>query len=102
MTPVAPAGNYRTDLKTFVLRTKTNADGRFSVPHGHKMSEGSLVVGIHVAVQHKNGNWHTLEYSHKYDNRFWWNTEVVAGIINTPNFAERPVQIVTFVLSFPP
>jgi hypothetical protein len=58
--------------------------------------DGLAIRAISVSVQHKNGNWHALEASNVVDNRFWWNKEVVEGIVNSPNFFEQPVQIVVF------
>jgi hypothetical protein len=83
-------------LKTVLVKAKTDAKGFFSAPHGMERytPDGYAIRAISVAVQHKNGNWHTLEYSHSVDNRFWWNKDVVAGVIASPNFSEQPVQIV--------
>lgn len=83
-------------LKTTLLKTKTDAKGAFSAPHGLERytPDGYAIRAVSVAVQHKNGNWHTLELSHDIDNRFWWNQNVVAGVIASPHFFERPVQIV--------
>lgn len=87
-------------LETFLLETSANDQGRFSVPHGLEEAVAGRnwyrIQGIVVAVQHKNKNWHTLELSHNVDNRFWWNTKVVAGIIASPNFYNRPVKIIIF------
>ncbi|MCC5614948.1 hypothetical protein LC605_07635 [Nostoc sp. CHAB 5836] len=79
--------------RTFYLTTTTNVDGFFSVPHG---LGNSYIYGIQVAVQHINGNWHTLEFSNSVDNRFWWNTSDVQGIINSTAFQFRPVRIIIF------
>jgi len=81
-------------LRTFALRSTTNADGFFSAPHG---LPGNKIEGVVVSVQHINGNWHTLEFSNQVDNRFWFNNSVVEGIINSSNFAKRPVKIILFV-----
>ncbi|MBN3892241.1 MAG: hypothetical protein HWQ43_24880 [Nostoc sp. JL31] len=79
--------------RIFYLTTATNGDGFFSVGHG---LGNSFIYGIEVAVQHINGNWHTLEFSNSVDNRFWWNTAKVEGFINSPNFRFRPVRIIIF------
>lgn len=83
-------------LKTILLQTKTDLKGAFSAPHGLERytPDGYAIRAVSVAVQHKNGNWHTLELSHDIDNRFWWNKKVVAGLIASPHFYEQPVQIV--------
>lgn len=85
-------------LRTILIKTNTDATGCFSAQHGlqESGSVGSAIRGITVSVQHTNGNWHTLEMSNAVDNRFWWNKDRVEGVINSPNFFERPVQIVVF------
>lgn len=86
-------------LKPILINAKTDTRGFFSAQHGLQQPFGSdsdVIRAISVSVQHKNGNWHTLEMSNAVDNRFWWNNEVVEGIINSPNFFEQPVQIVVF------
>lgn len=85
-------------LKTILVKAETDENGFFSAPHGLERytPDGYAIRAILVAVQHKNGNWHTLEYSHDVDNRFWWNKDVVAGVIASPNFFKQPVQIVVF------
>ena len=83
-------------LKTYLVKAKTNSQGFFSAPHGleYFAPDGYSIRAISVAVQHNNGNWHTLELSHNVDNRFWWNKSVVAGFMNSTNFFNRPVQVV--------
>ncbi len=83
-------------LKTILVKAETNESGSFSAPHGLERytPDGYAIRAISVAVQHKNGNWHTLEYSHDIDNRFWWTKDVVAGVIASPNFFKQPVQII--------
>ena len=83
-------------LKTILVKAKTDAAGFFSAPHGleHYTPDGYTIRAISVAVQHQNGNWHNLEFSHSVDNRFWWNKEVVAGVIASPSFFGQSVQIV--------
>ncbi|MCP5365623.1 MAG: hypothetical protein H6905_10435 [Hyphomicrobiales bacterium] len=83
-------------LKTFLVNATTDGKGFFSAPHGLERytPDGYAIRAISVAAQHKNGNWHTLEFSNNVDNRFWWNKNVVAGVINAPNFFERSVQVV--------
>jgi hypothetical protein len=85
-------------LKTILIETKTDEKGFFSAPHGLERytPDGYTIRAISVAVQHKNGNWHTLEFSNNVDNRFWWNKDVVAGIIASPNFFMRPVRVIVF------
>ena len=85
-------------IELFHLESATNGQGFFSVPHGLEKWEpnGYRIVGIVVAVQHSNGNWHTIELSHDVDNRFWWNAHDVQGMIASPNFVNRPVSIVVF------
>jgi len=88
-------------LRTILIKTKTDAKGFFSAQHGLQESGpvGSAIRAIAVSVQHPNGNWHSLEMSNAVDNRFWWNKDLVQGIINSPNFFEQPVQIVVFAES---
>ena len=88
-------------LKTILVKTNTDANGFFSSPHGleHYTPDGYAIHGILVAVQHKNGNWHTLESSNTIDNRFWWNKDTVEGIIASPNFFMQSVQIIIFAES---
>ena len=83
-----------TQLSTYTVQTTTNSQGFFIVPHG---LNGSNIQGIVVAVRHINGNWHTLEFSNSVDNRFWWNSDSVVGIIASPNFYNRPVKIILYV-----
>ena len=85
-------------LRTILINAKTDAKGFFSAQHGLQPygSDSDVIRSISVSVQHKNGNWHTLEMSNAVDNRFWWNKDVVEGIVNSPNFFEQPVQIVVF------
>lgn len=88
-------------LKTILVKAQTDATGFFSAPHGLEryMPDGYAIRAISVSVQHTNGNWHTLELSHDVDNRFWWNKDVVAGLIASSNFFNQPVQIVVFAES---
>jgi hypothetical protein len=88
-------------LKTILVKSHTDDSGFFSAPHGLERytPDGYAIRGVTVAVQHANGNWHTLEMSHNVDNRFWWNKDVVAGLIASPNFFGRPVQIIVFAES---
>jgi hypothetical protein len=83
-------------LKTFLVNAETDGNGFFSAPHGLERytPDGYAIRAISVAVQHKNNNWHTLELSHNVDNRFWWDKNVVAGVIKSSNFYQRPVQVV--------
>ena len=85
-------------MKTILIETKTDEKGFFSAPHGLERytPDGYTIRAILVAVQHKNGNWHTLEFSNNVDNRFWWNKDVVAGIIASPNFFMHPVRVLVF------
>jgi hypothetical protein len=85
---IAQASPY--NFSTYWLTTTTNNQGFFSVAHG---LSANRIWGIQVAVQHANGNWHTLEFSHTVDNRFWWNNQYVSGWIASPNFYNRPVRI---------
>jgi hypothetical protein len=71
----------------------TNNQGLFSVNHN---VAGGRIWSISVAVQHVNGNWHTLEFSDTVNNRFWWNNTSVQGQINSPNFRNRPVRVLLF------
>ena len=87
--------------RTYFLTTRTNNQGFFRVPHGLDQTlsrDGYTIYGIVVSIQHVNGNWHTLEFSHEVDNRFWWNNTNVEGIIRSPNFYNRPVRIVIFAV----
>lgn len=88
-------------LKTILVKATTDANGRFAAPHGLERytPDGYAIRGITAAVQHANGNWHTLEFSHEVDNRYWWNKEIVGGIIASPSFANRPVQVLVFAES---
>ncbi|MEH2236363.1 hypothetical protein [Nostoc sp.] len=81
--------------RSFYLTTTTDQNGFFSVAHG--LPSTSTIFGMVVAVQHINGNWHTLEFSNSVDNRFWWNTTNVEGFMNSPDFRFRPVRIILFV-----
>ncbi|MFZ0241046.1 MAG: hypothetical protein WAL90_05305 [Desulfobacterales bacterium] len=85
-------------LKTFLVKAQTDATGAFSAPHGLERftPDGFSIRAISIAVRHANGNWHTLELSHNVDNRFWWNQNSVAGVMASPNFFLRPVQVVIF------
>lgn len=84
-------------LTTFISSTTTDSTGYFSV--AHEISPKLYAIqGIIVAIQHTNGNWHTLEYSNSIDNRFWWNDTYVQGIITASWFAKRPVKITIFAL----
>jgi hypothetical protein len=85
-------------LETILVTTKTDASGAFSAPHGLERysPDGSTIRAIAVSVQHRNGNWHTLEFSNRVDNRFWWNKDVVSGVIGSPDFSEQPVQVLVF------
>lgn len=88
------------ELATFLLDASTDNNGFFSVPHGLEVftPDGFRIQAITVAVQHLNGNWHTLEISNQIDNRFWWNETFVQGLIASPNFHNRPVKVVVFAL----
>jgi hypothetical protein len=88
-------GAYKVNFSHYYLWAYTNGDGYFSVPH--ELPQGHNIYGLQVAVQHTNGNWHTLEFSHAVDNRFWWNGTHVQGIINSPAFRNRYVHIVLTV-----
>lgn len=92
-TLLAQAKPYK--FSTYYLSTKTDNKGYFSVKHG--LSSKYTIYGMTVAVQHKNGNWHTLEFSHNVDNRFWWNTTYVQGYMASPNFYNRNVYILLTV-----
>ena len=85
-------------LKTTLIKTSTDAKGFFSAEHGLQDfgSNGCAIRAIRVSVQHKNGNWHTLEMNNFVDNRFWWNKDAVQGLIDAANFFNQPVQIVIF------
>lgn len=89
----ANAQSYQYNFKTRYATATTNNQGYFSVNHN---VTGGKIWSISVAVQHANGNWHTLEFSHNVDNRFWWNNTSVQGIINSPNFYNKPVRILLF------
>lgn len=93
-TPV-PNTAKKYNFSTYYLATRTNSAGFFSVAHGLSSRYG--IYGLHVAVQHRNGNWHTLEFSHTVDNRFWWNSTYVQGWIASSNFYNRPVRILLHV-----
>lgn len=79
---------------TYFLKTKTDASGRFKEAHGLKFDD---IHGMVVAVEDKERCWHTVEYSNKLDNRFFWNNEIVAGAMEATAFASAPVQIILFV-----
>lgn len=85
-------------LETFLLETRTNDLGEFSIAHGLEKFNPDVyhIKGIVVAIQHKNNNWHTMELSHVVDNRFWWNDVAVCGLVASPNFHRRPVRIIVF------
>jgi hypothetical protein len=86
----ANAQSYQYNFTTRYATTTTNGQGYFSVNHGLGANH---IWSISVAIQHANGNWHTLEYSNSVDNRFWWNDTSVQGVINSPNFYNKPVRI---------
>lgn len=86
----AYAQSTQYNFTTRYAYTTTNNQGGFSVYHGLGSDH---IWSISVAIQHVNGNWHTLEYSETVDNRFWWNDSYVQGIIYSPNFYNRPVRI---------
>jgi hypothetical protein len=88
-------------LKTFLLETESDENGFFSIPHGLERFEpdGYTIRAISVAIQSKNGNWHTVEQSNAVDNRFWWNNDDVAGWIASPEFSNQPVQVIVFAQS---
>ena len=91
----------RTTFQTFFARATTDNKGYFSVQHEletPKYEDHYEIVGIVGSVQHKNGNWATLEMSHKVDNRFWWNEKRIEGLIGSPSFYNRPVKIIIFAL----
>ncbi|MBI4734230.1 MAG: hypothetical protein HY779_05390 [Rubrobacteridae bacterium] len=85
-------------LNTFLIEAGTDEYGFFSAPHGLERFEpnGFSICAISVAVRHENGNWHTIEQSNAIDNRIWWNNDVVAGVIASPDFFNQPVKIVVF------
>jgi hypothetical protein len=89
----ANAQSTQYNFITRYVTTTTNNQGFFSVNHG--VPNGNI-WSISVAVQHANGNWHTLEFSNSVDNRFWWNNTSVNGVINSPNFYNKPVKILLF------
>jgi hypothetical protein len=89
----ANAQSYPYTFTTRYATTTTNNQGGFSVNHG--VPNGNI-WSISVAVLHANGNWHTLEFSNSVDNRFWWNNTSVNGVINSPNFYNKPVRILLF------
>lgn len=79
---------------TYLLRTKTDAHGRFKAPHGLPFE---AIRGIVVSIEDKEQIWHTVELSNSVDNRFFWNKEVVAGAIETPRCFDAPVEVIFFV-----
>jgi hypothetical protein len=89
----ANAQSVQYNFTTRYLTATTNSQGFFSANHG--IGSGNIWA-INVAVQHANGNWHTLEFSDTVDNRFWWNSTTVNGRINSSNFYGRPVRILLF------
>lgn len=97
-TTSAMAAARQVNLVTFLLETTTDAQGSFFVPHGLEVAhpDSYRIKGITVAVQHQNLNWHTLEISNQFDNRFWWNQTFVQGVIGAPTFANRPVRVIVF------
>ncbi|MCC5623418.1 hypothetical protein [Nostoc sp. CHAB 5715] len=80
--------------RTFYLTTTIGPDGFFSVRHG---LSSTSIIGMVVAAQRNNGNWHTIEATNIVDNRFWWNTTDVQGFIQDPGFLFSPVRIILFV-----
>jgi hypothetical protein len=85
----------RINFSTYYLFAKTDGRGFFSVSHG--LPSEKQIYGMLVAVQHVNGNWHSLELSNAVDNRFWWDRQSVSGVVGAPNFYNRPVKIILFV-----
>ncbi len=86
----ANAQSIQYNFTTRYATATTNSQGAFSVDHNLGPNH---IWSISVAVQHLNGNWHTLEFSNSVDNRFWWNDRSVQGVMNSPNFYNRPVRI---------
>jgi hypothetical protein len=73
----------------------TDANGFFSIPLPGEDEIGE-VGGMIASVQHKNGNWHTLDMSNLFTNRFWWTQTSVSGQIDSPDFANRPMKVIVF------
>jgi hypothetical protein len=76
---------------SYILTGRTDSSGRFSIP-----TRGAQISLAFVAIQHTNGNWHTVEQSRYVDNNFWWNNSAVAGWITSSQFADRPVRVIVF------
>ncbi len=86
------------ELVSFELDANTDDRGFFSLQHNLNTSV-FRIRGILVAVQHQNGNWHTLEVSNSVDNRFWWNDTDVQGVISSSNFHNRPVRVTVLTVT---
>ena len=94
----------------FDITGQTDTNGRFSLPLPADLREPHCnwsggagdappyryVTYAAVAIQHTNGNWHTVEQSRYVDNNFWWNNQAVAGWITSSQFANRPVRAILF------
>lgn len=114
---VAEAIALRNQVRTVVIFSKTDNQGKFSVSYGNeaRLGPGEQIVGIIVAIRHKVGSgsgvWHTLDISPgndnaKMENYFRWDGTAIGGrIYNTSdaevqgasNYANRTVRIVAFV-----
>jgi hypothetical protein len=81
-------GLTRWPNSTYIMMGNTDGNGHFSIPTG-----GVRLSLAMTAVQHPNGDWHTIEQSMYVDNNFWWNDQAVAGWITSPEFADRPVRV---------
>ena len=77
------------------LKARTDDKAYFQVKHSMNYDS---IKGILVSIKHKNDSWHSIDVSNKFDNRFYWTTENIAGQIAEADaqFANRPVKIIVF------
>ena len=77
------------------FEARTDASGLYRTDHG--ITDASKIMGMTVAIKRSNGNWHTMDKSDVFENRFWWNDESLWGQIKDPAFANGEVRIVLFL-----
>ncbi|MBL8132583.1 MAG: hypothetical protein JNL42_12055 [Anaerolineae bacterium] len=76
-----------------VLTGQTDSQGRFSLPHHY----GNSIRGVTAAVlSSPSSNWFAIADSANTDNRLWWNSDEVAGMIRLDNFQNRNVKALVF------
>ena len=89
----AEGSDYFIDI--VFLEARTDGEGYFEIAHG--LDSDTTILGMTVALQHTNGDWHALELSDEISNNFWWNDGGVFGWIHSDAFYEVPVRVLLFV-----